>query len=234
MEISGRTSKVTLYDDVLGRIRQLIQNGELKPGDKLPPERELAAQFGVSRNTLRESLKALSLIGMLDARQGGGNYISKDMNLQLISSSLKFVSVQELHEILNLLETRRALESATAYAAAKNATPRLIVNLRESTEELCKCIADPELSARYDAQFHMLIAEASGNPFLNELVKALKEPLMRVMEKTTAIYNLRPYTVIYHEALVDSMAKKDPETARRMMCEHLLKTEEEVKKHGIF
>jgi len=229
-----KAKKVTLYDDVMSQIQKLIQNGILAPGDKLPPERELAVQFGISRNTLRECLKALNLVGVLDVKQGGGSYISSDLNLQLVSSSLKFVSAKKVQEILDLLEARRILETANAALAAKNSTPKLVKELQKSLELMTKNLADPEVSATHDSNFHLLIAEASGNQFLAELTNGLQDSLRRVMVKTTLITRLRPYTVTYHEKIIEAIANSDSSIAAKVMEEHLIKVEEEVKKSGLY
>ena len=228
-----KATKMTLYDNIFTQIQQLIQDGTLRPGDMLAPEREMAVQLGISRNTLREALKALELVGVLDVRPGDGSYINKDLNEQLISTSLRFISVQRIKEMLDLLEARRVLEAATACLAAKNSTPELVKELSKELEGMRENIADPETSAKYDSNFHMLIAEASGNSFLAELTKALREPTMRIMHKTTTLVRLRSYTVNYHEQLLEAIANKDHETAEKIMRQHILKIEEEVKKHGL-
>lgn len=225
---------MTTYDDVMTQIQKLIQNGTLAPGDKLPPERELAAQLGVSRNTLRECLKALNLVGVLDAKQGGGNYINSDLNFQLVSTSLKFVSAKKIQEILDLLEARRILETASAALAAKNATAKLIKDLNENLELMRKNIANPEAAAKYDTNFHMLIAEASGNQFVLELTNGLRDSLKRVMVRTTLITELRTYTISYHEQIAEAIANHDSEKVTKLMDDHLIKIEEAVRNYGSF
>lgn len=229
-----KAKKVTLYDNVMTQIQKLIQNGTLAPGDKLPPERELALQLGVSRNTLRECLKALNLVGVLDVRQGGGNYINRDLNLQLVSTSLKFVSAKKIQEILDLLEARRILETASASLAARNATPKLVRELNENLELMKKNIANPEAASKYDTNFHMLIAEASGNQFVAELTNGLRDSLKKVMVKTALITELRTYTISYHEKIAEAIADQDPERVAKLMDEHLLEIEEAVKNYGSF
>jgi len=229
-----KAKKVTLYDDVMTQIQTLIQNGTWSPGDKLPPERELTLKLGVSRNTLRECLKALTLVGVLEARQGGGNYVSNDLSIQLLSSSLKFVSTRKMQEIIDLLEARRILEATTASLAAQNATPELIKELQENNDLLVKNVANPEVSMLYDIRFHMLIATASGNQFLAKLIAGLQDSLRSVMLNTNTLVKLRPYTVNLHQQILTAIANHDAKTAERVMKKHLLKIEDEVRKSGIY
>ncbi len=228
-----KAKKVTLYDDIVGQIEQLIRDGRFRPGDKLPPERELAEQLGISRNTLREALKALDLMGVLEAVQGGGSYVSKDLNTRLINSSFRFMSLNEDKEIFDLLEARRILESANAYSAAKNATPELIEALRKDLEAMKENIDRTEITSKYDSDFHLRIAEASGNLFLNELTKVLRTPLMKLMLRTTYIKDLMPHTIEFHEKIILALESRDPEMAEKYMREHLAKIESEIKEGGL-
>jgi GntR family transcriptional repressor for pyruvate dehydrogenase complex len=224
-----QANKLTLFDDVVLQIQQLIQDGQLRPGDRLPPERELASQLGISRNTLRESLKALNLLGVLKVQQGGGTYINKDLNNQLISSSLKFLSILEITEILNLLEARKALEVASAFAAAERAKPKDIHTLQKLMKYMKDNAADATLCSKCDLDFHLAIAKASENSFLIELTKAIREPLLRVMEKTIHLDKLLSSAVSNHEAILAAIVKKDSLMAEKMMRIHLEKIEEDIR-----
>jgi len=109
-----------------------------------------------------------------------------------------------------------------------------INDLQKNLDLMKQNLADPDIASTYDINFHVLIAEASGNQFLTELTNGLRDSLRRVMAKTTAIISLRPYTVTYHEKILESIAKQDPDAAAKFMDEHLKKVEDEVKKSGIY
>jgi GntR family transcriptional repressor for pyruvate dehydrogenase complex len=223
-----QAKKVTLFDDVVLQVQNLIQNGSLRPGDRLPPERELALQVGVSRNTLREALKALKLIGVLKVSQGGGTFINENLNSKIVASSTKFISLVETTEILNLLEARKIIESATAFYAAERADSQDISKMEKFMVLQKDNYEDTELFTRYDSQFHLQIAIASKNPFLLNLLKAIREPLLREMVKTHL--SMPNFTALKdHESIFDFIKGKDAKRSAEAMNVHLEKIEEIVR-----
>lgn len=227
-----QATKLTLFDDVIKQIQYLILEGKLKPGDKLPPERELAQELGVSRNTLREALKALTLVGVLEVRQGGGTFISSDINTKLISTSFKFISITETKEIIALLEARKALEVATAYAAAERAEPQNIAELKKLVQLMRDNLNDIEKCSQYDVDFHLAISKASKNPYLITLQQAIRQPLFRAMQKTILLKKTLESALQYHEELLQAISNKDPRHAEDAMRRHLEKVEEDVKNYA--
>jgi GntR family transcriptional repressor for pyruvate dehydrogenase complex len=216
--------RVTLFDDVVLQVQNLIQNGSLRPGDRLPSERELAIQLGVSRNTLREALKALKLIGVLKVAQGGGTFVNENLNSNLVASITKFISLVEITEILNLLEARKTIEEATAFYAAERADSQDIDKMKKLTILMKDNYENVELFTRYDAQFHLQIAIASKNPFLLNLLKAIREPLLREMVKTHL--SMPPFTAVQDHANIFNFIKaKDSKRSAEAMNLHLEKIE---------
>jgi GntR family transcriptional repressor for pyruvate dehydrogenase complex len=216
--------KVTLFDDVVLQMQTLIQEGSLKPGYRLPPERELALQLGVSRNTLREALKALKLIGVLEVSQGGGTFVNENLNSNLVASSIKFISLVEAAEIINLVEARKTIESATAFYAAERADLSDLDKMEKFMVLTKENYEDTELFTKYDSQFHLQIATASKNPFLLNLLKAIREPLLREMVKTHL--SLPPFTAVQDHANIFSAIKaKDSKRSAEAMNLHLEKIE---------
>jgi GntR family transcriptional repressor for pyruvate dehydrogenase complex len=216
--------KVTLFDDVVLQVQNLIHEGSLRPGDRLPPERELALQLGVSRNTLREALKALKLIGVLEVSQGGGTFVNESLNSNLFASSTKFMSLVETTEILNLVEARKAIESATTFYAAERADLSDMDKMEKFMILTKDNYKDTELFTKYDSQFHLQIATASKNPFLVNLLKAIREPLLREMVKTHL--SLPPFTAVQDHANIFNFIKaKDSKRSAEAMNLHLEKIE---------
>jgi GntR family transcriptional repressor for pyruvate dehydrogenase complex len=215
--------RVTLFDDVVLQVQNLIQEGSLRPGDRLPSERELAIQLGVSRNTLREALKALKLIGVLKVAQGGGTFVNENLNSNLVASITKFISLVEITEILNLLEARKTIEEATAFYAAERADSQDIDKMKKLIILMKDNYENVELFTKYDAQFHLQIACASKNPFLINLLKAIREPLLREMVKTRL--GMPHFTALQdHEQILNFIRDKNA-----AMNFHLKKIEETVR-----
>jgi GntR family transcriptional repressor for pyruvate dehydrogenase complex len=223
-------SKVTLFDDVILQIQRLIQNGDLKPGDQLPSERDLARQLGVSRNTLREALKALKLVGVLEMHQGGGTFINEDINERLIASSFRFLALSEVQEILDLLEARKALEVATTYVAAKKAGKEEIEALEQSVDAMRRNINDLALCSQFDLEFHSIISVASQNVFLIELQKGIRDPLLRAMKKTMHLDKTVRRALEYHEEILTAIKNREPDLAKDAMRRHLISVEKDLKK----
>jgi GntR family transcriptional repressor for pyruvate dehydrogenase complex len=220
--------RVTLFDDVVLQVQNLIQEGSLRPGDRLPSERELAIQLGVSRNTLREALKALKLIGVLKVAQGGGTFVNENLNSNLVASITKFISLVEITEILNLLEARKTIEEATAFYAAERADSQDIDKMKKLIILMKDNYENVELFTKYDAQFHLQIACASKNPFLINLLKAIREPLLREMVKTRL--GMPHFTALQdHEQILNFIRDKNAKASAEAMNFHLKKIEETVR-----
>ena len=127
---------MALTDEAILDIKQMILDGELRPGDKLPPEKELGARLGLSRNSLREAVKALELIGVLDVRRGDGTYVT-DLGTEYLTEALSFVL--DLHQessLLELFEVRRILEVAAVEKAAARATEHDIAELQQQMNQI--------------------------------------------------------------------------------------------------
>ena len=225
--------KVTLADDVVKQLGSMIQSGAWPPGYQLPPERQLVEEFGVSRNTLREALKALSLMGVLESKQGGGNYVSADINRRILSASFQFLNLQDEKSIFDLLETRRTIEVRTARLAAKNATPELLEALNFDNLRMKENVLNTNEASKYDMDFHFLIAQATGNMFYEEIIKSLYTPAVSLMRETTLINNLMTYSVAYHGSILEAISQGDPEAAADYMYKHLKKVEEALLEQGL-
>lgn len=169
---------MAVTDDAIESIKQMIHNGELSAGDRLPKETDLAERLGLSRNSLREAVKALSLIGVLDVRQGDGTYVT-ELDVRLLINALGFVV--DFHRddtVGQFLEVRRLLEPAAAAAAARNMTQKQVDELEAILDEVGDEPAVEDLVSS-DIAFHRRIAEASGNPVLSALLNGIAGPTQR-------------------------------------------------------
>lgn len=231
--ILHKATKVTLYENVIEQISTLISRGSYRQGDPLPSERQMAEELGVSRNTLREALKALGLIGVLEVKHGGGYFVSEDLNGSVITSSFKFISTERKEDVRDLFETRRILEAENAALAALRSTPELIEALENDEAGLRANMRNPEASSSYDTDYHSRVAKAAGNRMLLNFTNMLRWPLFKMMVKAINFgdIQLAEDTVDFHRKITTAIADKNPDVARRLMNDHILCVEETILRH---
>jgi GntR family transcriptional regulator, transcriptional repressor for pyruvate dehydrogenase complex len=212
---------MALTDEAIDKIKGMITSGELGPGDRLPKEADLAERLGLSRNSLREAVKALSMIRVLDVRQGDGTYVSSleaDVLLDAVSFVVDFHQDQS---VLDLLEARRVVESATAALAAQYISDAQLAELERILAKLTASATLEEL-VENDLAFHRAIAVAAGNPVLVSLLDTLagrtaRARIWRGVTQTGALER----THAEHRAIFDALAHRQPELARAMVVVHV-------------
>src|SRR4051794_31375340 len=156
----------------------MIVSGELKPGDRLPPEKELSEALGLSRSSLREAVKALAIIRVLDVRRGDGTYVTSLTPSLLLDAMSFVVDIHQDASVLELFEVRRILEPAAGALAAPRMTAEDVAHLRALVAEVDGTAAADELVAN-DVVFHRYIAERSGNAYLTSLLDTLSGSTLR-------------------------------------------------------
>lgn len=219
-----------LADEIVERIELLILEGSLKPGERLPGERALAEEFGVSRPSLREALQKLLARGLLSARHGGGTFVSDRLGSSFRDPLLDLLQKNPESQ-RDLLEFRHTLESACAYYAAQRATAPDLQRLEAAFERLEHCHARPDQvdqaeEAAADAHFHLAIAEASHNAVLLHTVRSLFSLLQHAMRVNIGgLYPqgsaVRDALMAQHRALYTAIVQGRAEDARRLSGEHL-------------
>ncbi|MFJ6928645.1 FadR/GntR family transcriptional regulator [Streptomyces nigra] len=217
---------MAVTDEAIEKIKAMIVSGALRPGDRLPKESELAAALGLSRNSLREAVRALSLIRILDVRQGDGTYVTS-LDPQLLLEALSFVV--DFHRddtVLEFLAVRRILEpAATAMAAARIGEQQLDA-LAGELDRLGDAPSVEELVAS-DLEFHRGIVRASGNSVLCSLVDGLSGPttrarLWRGLTQRDAVAR----TLHEHRAILAALRDRDAEAARSWATVHIASVEQ--------
>jgi GntR family transcriptional regulator, transcriptional repressor for pyruvate dehydrogenase complex len=169
---------MAVTDKAIEKLKVMISSGELQPGQKLPREPDLAASLGLSRNSLREAVRALSLVRILDVRQGDGTYVS-DLSAESLVDTLSFiVEFQHDSSVLELLEVRRILEPAACARAAEKITARGLLELQQILEPVTTESPVAEL-VQADVEFHRAITAASGNSVLASLIESLSSSTQR-------------------------------------------------------
>ena len=169
---------MAVTDEAILKIKEMLLSGQLRPGDRLPPEKELSEALGLSRSSLREAVKALELIRVLDVRRGDGTYVTS-LEPRLLLEAMSFVV--DLHQdasILELFEVRRILEPAAAVIATRRSSPEDIEKLNLFMAELDEQTSVEDLVA-HDLEFHAYISELSGNSYLSSILESLSSSTMR-------------------------------------------------------
>ncbi len=220
-----------IADAVMEQLETMIAEGTFKPGQKLPAERELAQQFGVSRPSLREALQKLAARGLLVSRQGGGTYVSSEIGSAFSDPLLTLLANHpEFH--YDLLEFRHALEGLSAHYAALRSTAADKALLQQRFDELVATYPamDPEKEAEADAAFHLTIAEAAHNVVLLHAMRRLFSLLERsIVDNLRSLFERKESRdMLYqqHKALLDAIVDGDPERAQQMSHDHLVFVED--------
>lgn len=219
-----KPSKIS--DAITEQLKELIRNGALKPGDRLPAERELVDQLGVSRPSVREALLKLEAKGMITSRQGGGTYVA-DVLAPSIVNPLADLMRDNPEAISDVLECRHGLEELAASYAALRATADDRDLIREKFQALADANAagDLERSANADAEFHMAIAEASHNFALVHITRSLFDLLSTQMLSNWERLMMNPKTCEQihdqHQYIYEAIASGDPDMARNAAHTHL-------------
>lgn len=212
---------MAVTDEAIIKIKEMIVSGEFGPGDRLPREPDLAERLGLSRNSLREAVKALSLVHVLDVRQGDGTYVT-NLEPGMLMGIMEFVA--DFHRddtVLQFLEVRRILEPVATAMAATTMKDSQIDELRAHLDALGASPSVDELVAS-DLEFHRKIAEGSGNPVLCSLLDSLSGPTQRArvwrgLTQTDAIER----TMAEHRAIVEAIASHQQEVARAWATVHV-------------
>jgi GntR family transcriptional repressor for pyruvate dehydrogenase complex len=207
---------------VVAHIRDLIEKGLVRPGDKLPAERDLAVQIGVSRPTVRVGLRALAAMGIVQSRHGSGTYIP-DGPPALGSQSLSLLAALHGFTREEMYDARRVLEVGAAGMAAEHATPDQLATIADEVTNLFATLDDPLVFLVHDIRFHRAVADASGNPIiaaLVEMVSALYYDRRRETAEQASDRDLREAAEL-HRRIYQAIRARNSEAARNAMNEHL-------------
>ncbi len=212
---------VRLSDRVADEVLRSILARDLKPGDPLPAERELAEQFAVSRTVVREAVRSLVGKGIIEARAGRGLTVAAVDAATVKQSFGLYVQGSSTIDPAKLHEVRTALEVHIAGLAARHASAEEILALTEACEEMEAAAANSEAHGRADVRFHRLLAACSDNDVFGLLLDVLAEPLMAVRRATFARPGGRQRAEEQHREILDRVAARDVRGATRAMRRHL-------------
>jgi len=214
-----KINKKTFSQLIIEQIKHRILEGQLKPGDKLPSERVLAEMFSVSRATVREALRALQYMEIIEVRQNDGAYLVNNVNL--LYDHFKTSYLMKQFTFLELLEARKYLEVDIVTLAAERASPEQLQNLREIYERENRASDQREDFQEADVAFHMALAEACENSFFIRMI----QPVRQLLRESNIEQYRKPsqiqVTLKHHGQILKALEARDPVKAALAMKEHL-------------
>jgi DNA-binding FadR family transcriptional regulator len=216
----GTVTREALPDQIAARVISLIGERHLKPGDRLPPERELAQAMGVSRSSLREALRALSLLGVTEMRHGDGTYLTA-LDPDALMRPFGLVLALSDGQMQELFEARRVIEPGLAALAAARADDETVEALRLCVGESAATVDDEEAFMQADLELHSLIARAASNSILWHVIGSISGMGVASRRRTNPLPGLREQSVEDHRALVAALEARDPDAAAAAMLRHL-------------
>lgn len=220
---------MSVTDEAIGKIKQLILSGQLRPGDKLPREKEFGVQLGLSRSSLREAVRALTLLGILRSRRGDGTYVTSLEPEQLMDTLSYVVDLLQDESIVEVYEVRRLLESAATSLAVARLNKASLLRMRDCMGRM-ENTSDVEKLVEADIEFHNIIASASGNAILTSLIDGMASRTFRARRwRGITEEGALDRTHAEHRAIYQAIMDRDPELARMAAAVHIAEGESWIK-----
>jgi GntR family transcriptional regulator, transcriptional repressor for pyruvate dehydrogenase complex len=221
---SIRRNKV--YEEVARQLERMILK-KLHPGDKLPSERELAEALGVSRSSIRDAIRSLELVGLVEPRQGAGTVV-REISTDVLMNPLTSVLRHKMELVSELLDFRKMLEPPLAARAATHASEEEIAEMEEILRRQDAKFRDGALAIEEDSEFHYGIAMASGNSVVLKLLDVLMDLLRDTRERSLQVQGRPQKSLAGHRKILTAIKKRDAEAAKAAMRRHLEDVEEIV------
>ena len=209
-----------VYEDIVGQVQALIQEGVLKPGDRLPPERELAERLRVGRSSLREAIRALELRGLVVSRPGAGTFVSTESVETILSVIAASINGSGGY-LSDIFEVRHLLEPQIAALAAERATPEDIRSMASSLEEQARQIERGETGVEGDTAFHFAMAMATYNQALVRVMSTIADIVRQSRDQSLQTPGRPQRSLAYHRRSLEMITRREAEAARPAMEHHL-------------
>jgi GntR family transcriptional repressor for pyruvate dehydrogenase complex len=201
----------------------MIHRGELRPGDRLPPERDLAKLLGVSRPTLRAAIRSMAAVGVLQSKQGAGTFVvESDGPPALDSAPLRMMASLHGFTTGEMFEARRSLEMAIAGLSAERASADQMASMSEEVAGMFASLDDPEQFLVHDMRFHQMVAASSGNRILTALMNMVATVLFDVRRKTVNRARDLKESAEMHRQIYRAIRDRNSDDARNAMRDHLM------------
>jgi GntR family transcriptional regulator, transcriptional repressor for pyruvate dehydrogenase complex len=227
-----KIKRISLSDAVTDRIISQIQEGQYRAGDRLPTERELAEQLGVGRTSVREGLRFLEKLGVLEIRQGMGTVVRSLSLGEVFEHLVPVQTIIELpdRDVRDIMHVRRVLEAESAQLAAQHATDRQLGRLEELLHGMAASLEKPRDYLEMDLEFHVVVAEAASNPVLAQLVNLIRDIYTRYFEIVLRDPEMNKTSLGFHRQLYTALRDHDADAARQHILAHLSQAERDVLK----
>jgi len=221
-----------ISDDIVSQVKELISGGKLRPGDRLPPERELIKQFGVSRPSLREALNSLVATGFLEVKQAKRTYV-KSLTSGVMQDPLSLMIKADVQKIFDLVEVRKAVESWGAFHAAQRASAEDIRRLETIVEAMRRAVEEGTPWDQQDADFHLAMAQATHNTIqihmMSTIFDLLKGYMSAIFAEIFTDSDKAKRLFQQHLQIFNAIKSRSPEKARERTLKHLDYMESELK-----
>jgi DNA-binding FadR family transcriptional regulator len=230
-ELFSKVSVGRMSEIIVEKIRELMREGQLKPGDRLPPERELCERFGVSRVTMREALRMLESAGLVEIRVGarGGAFVTAPSSNR-VGEGLADLLTLSVIGAADVTEVRLILEVGIVPLVCERATEEDLAALEAICERSEAALRKGEYSMDMSLEFHTAVAQATHNPALEMLVESFRGPiLMSLQEAREVAPEMGGLGTKEHEQFIEAVRRRDADEASRIMREHLTRTARRVK-----
>ncbi len=230
-----RIQPVKIFEQIAEQIEKRILSGELRKGDRLPTERELAEQFHASRTAVREAMKTLAQKGLIEMRPGRGTVVIDGAN-EALQDSIGLVMKLRLGEVGgsdNLVEVREIFETEIAALATARATEQELALMREAIRVMDENLDNAEAFISADNQFHEALAQATQNALILLFIRSIVNLLSEQRKQIFAVEGGPQRGQVHHRRILESVIKRDPEAARMAMRAHLRQVREDASPHHI-
>jgi GntR family transcriptional repressor for pyruvate dehydrogenase complex len=224
------------YEIVADELQKMIEEGLLAPGTRLKTIDQLAEQYGVGKSTIREALSQLKARGLIESRQGAGTYVKSNATAAL--HELPPLIVNNKKELMHLLQVRKIVETGCAELAALYHDEEDESNLRHIVNNMAISDDNEEMSRIYDIQFHMAIAKATKNPFLQKMMESVSDVMNKTIRDSRNLWiyskdgsSKRLYQE--HHEIVEAICARDAKKARRLLEKHLTRVEKSLEENLI-
>jgi len=218
-----------LYERIVSQIQQRIETGELKVGDQLPSERELAEQFAVSRTAVREAVKALRQKGLVEIRPGRGTFITNGTSDNIRTSLGMLMKMGATKGSGNLVEVREIIEPEIAALAATRITEEYISAMQEAVNIMDTALDNVDIFVEADLDFHLALAEGTQNPFIPILMDSIIDLLREQRKRIGLTKGGLQRGQIHHKKILDAVTRRDVQAARQAMQDHLKQVRKDSK-----
>lgn len=212
--------RTTLAASAFEQLISHVVNGDWKPGDRIPPERELCQQLGIARTSLREALKAMELVGMLDSRVGDGTFVCPRSEFLARPLLWAFTGTDET-ELRDVMEARVLLERDLAGLAAERGSEEEIAEIGEAVRAMRDSVVTGTSMIEADMRFHLAVAEAAHNGVLQNAVQLLRNLMRHWINLKLLIPNVPTRVLNQHDQIYEAIRRRDAERARAAMRKHL-------------